>query len=87
MADRQIWDLQDAAYLSQLDRQKPVLATGDYNVAHKEIDLANPASNRQSQVLQMKNVKALNLLAHGFTDTFRHLHGDVLKRLYLVGTT
>lgn len=80
LADRQIWDLQYAAYLSQLDRQKPVLATGDYNVAHKEIDLANPASNRQSPGFTDEERQGFtNLLAHGFTDTFRHLHGDVLN--------
>jgi exodeoxyribonuclease-3 len=80
LADRQIWDLQYAAYLSQLDRQKPVLATGDYNVAHKEIDLANPASNRQSPGFTDEERQGFtNLLAHGFTDTFRHLNGDVLN--------
>ncbi|BCP57925.1 TPA: exodeoxyribonuclease III [Streptococcus suis] len=80
LADRQIWDLQYAAYLSQLDRQKPVLATGDYNVAHKEIDLANPASNHQSPGFTDEERQGFtNLLAHGFTDTFRHLHGDVLN--------
>ena len=80
LADRQIWDLQYAAYLSQLDRQKPVLATGDYNVAHKEIDLANPASNRQSPGFTDEERQGFtNLLAHGFTDTFRHLHGDILN--------
>ena len=46
--DRQVWDAKYAEYLATLDEQKPVLATGDYNVAHKEIDLANPASNRRS---------------------------------------
>ncbi|HFI0077284.1 TPA: exodeoxyribonuclease III [Streptococcus suis] len=80
LADRQIWDLQYAAYLSQLDRQKPVLATGDYNVAHKEIDLANPASNHHSPGFTDEERQGFtNLLAHGFTDTFRHLHGDVLN--------
>ncbi|MCK4027976.1 exodeoxyribonuclease III [Streptococcus suis] len=80
LADRQIWDVQYAEYLSQLDSQKPVLATGDYNVAHKEIDLANPASNRQSPGFTDKEREGFtNLLAKGFTDTFRHLHGDVLN--------
>ncbi|HFI2447168.1 TPA: exodeoxyribonuclease III [Streptococcus suis] len=80
LADRQIWDVQYAAYLSQLDSQKPVLATGDYNVAHKEIDLANPASNRQSPGFTDEEREGFtNLLAKGFTDTFRHLHGDVLN--------
>ncbi|HEM2650469.1 exodeoxyribonuclease III [Streptococcus suis] len=80
LADRQIWDVQYAEYLSQLDSQKPVLATGDYNVAHKEIDLANPASNRQSPGFTDEERQGFtNLLAKGFTDTFRHLHGDVLN--------
>ncbi|WP_238601591.1 exodeoxyribonuclease III, partial [Streptococcus suis] len=80
LADRQIWDVQYAKYLSQLDSQKPVLATGDYNVAHKEIDLANPASNRQSPGFTDEERQGFtNLLAKGFTDTFRHLHGDVLN--------
>ncbi|NRG69348.1 exodeoxyribonuclease III [Streptococcus suis] len=80
LADRQIWDVQYAEYLSQLDSQKPVLATGDYNVAHKEIDLANPASNRQSPGFTDEEREGFtNLLAKGFTDTFRHLHGDVLN--------
>ncbi|MGQ7555543.1 exodeoxyribonuclease III [Streptococcus suis] len=80
LADRQIWDVQYAEYLSQLDSQKPVLATGDYNVAHKEIDLANPASNRQSPGFTDEERQGFtNLLSKGFTDTFRHLHGDVLN--------
>ncbi|MDG4500138.1 exodeoxyribonuclease III [Streptococcus suis] len=80
LSDRQIWDVQYAEYLSQLDSHKPVLATGDYNVAHKEIDLANPASNRQSPGFTDEERQGFtNLLAKGFTDTFRHLHGDVLN--------
>ncbi|BDD38394.1 MULTISPECIES: exodeoxyribonuclease III [Streptococcus] len=78
LADRQIWDACYADYLSQLDNQKPVLATGDYNVAHKEIDLANPASNRQSPGFTDEERQGFtNLLAKGFTDTFRFLHGDI----------
>ncbi|WP_105112284.1 exodeoxyribonuclease III [Streptococcus suis] len=80
LADRQIWDVQYADYLAKLDSHKPVLATGDYNVAHKEIDLANPASNRQSPGFTDEERQGFtNLLAKGFTDTFRHLHGDVLN--------
>ena len=48
LADRQIWDEKYADYLASLDQKKPVLATGDYNVAHKEIDLAHPSANRRS---------------------------------------
>ncbi|HEO0721343.1 TPA: exodeoxyribonuclease III [Streptococcus agalactiae] len=78
LADRQIWDIKYAEYLATLDSQKPVLATGDYNVAHKEIDLANPSSNRRSAGFTAEERQGFtNLLAKGFTDTFRYLHGDV----------
>lgn len=78
LADRQIWDIKYAEYLATLDSQKPVLATGDYNVAHKEIDLANPSSNRRSAgFTDEERQDFTNLLAKGFTDTFRYLHGDV----------
>ncbi|MET3557195.1 exodeoxyribonuclease-3 [Streptococcus rupicaprae] len=78
LADRQIWDKKYADYLSELDYSKPVLATGDYNVAHHEIDLANPASNRQSPGFTDEERQGFtNLLARGFTDTFRHLHGNI----------
>ncbi|WP_438835512.1 exodeoxyribonuclease III [Streptococcus pluranimalium] len=76
--DRQIWDAKYANYLAELDKQKPVLATGDYNVAHKEIDLANPNSNRRSPGFTDEERQGFtNLLNHGFTDTFRHIHGDI----------
>lgn len=78
LADRQIWDIKYAEYLATLDSQKPVLATGDYNVAHKEIDIANPSSNRRSAGFTAEERQGFtNLLAKGFTDTFRYLHGDV----------
>ena len=78
LEDRQGWDEKYALYLAELDSQKPVLATGDYNVAHKEIDLATPASNRQSPGFTDEERQGFtNLLAKGFTDTFRYLHGDV----------
>ncbi|KXT79256.1 exodeoxyribonuclease III [Streptococcus sp. DD13] len=78
LEERQIWDVKYADYLAELDQQKPVLATGDYNVAHKEIDLANPASNRRSPgFTDEERAGFTNLLAKGFTDTFRHLHGDL----------
>lgn len=78
LEDRQGWDVKYAEYLAELDAKKPVLATGDYNVAHKEIDLANPSSNRQSPGFTDEERDGFtNLLAKGFTDTFRYLHGDV----------
>lgn len=76
--DRQTWDRKYAEYLAELDRKKIVLATGDYNVAHQEIDLANPSGNRNSAGFTDEEREGFtNLLAKGFTDTFRYLHGDV----------
>ncbi|MGT2907691.1 exodeoxyribonuclease III [Streptococcus dentiloxodontae] len=78
LEDRQIWDEKYAAYLAELNSQKPVLATGDYNVAHKEIDLAHPSANRRSPGFTDEERQGFtNLLDKGFTDTFRYLHGDV----------
>lgn len=78
LEDRQIWDRLYADYLASLDQEKPVIATGDYNVAHKEIDLAHPNNNHRSAGFTDEEREGFtNLLAKGFTDTFRHLHGDV----------
>lgn len=78
LEERQIWDLKYADYLAELDKDKHVIATGDYNVAHKEIDLANPNNNRNSAGFTEEERQGFtNLLERGFTDTFRHLHGDV----------
>ena len=78
LEDRQVWDEKYAEYLQSLDKEKPVLATGDYNVAHKEIDLAHPENNRRSAGFTDEEREGFtNLLNKGFTDTFRHIHGDV----------
>lgn len=75
LKDRQAWDIMYAQYLEGLDQEKPVLATGDYNVAHTEIDLAHPESNHQSPgFTDEERFGFTNLLSKGFTDTFRHLH-------------
>ena len=76
--DRQIWDIKFADYLESLDKLKPVIVTGDFNVAHREIDLAYPESNRRSAGFTDEERQGFsNLLARGFTDTFRYIHGDV----------
>lgn len=81
LADRQIWDIKYADYLAELDKKKPVVAAGDFNVAHQEIDLAHPESNHRSAGFTDEERQGFtNLLAKGFTDTFRHLHGDVPGR-------
>lgn len=78
LADRQVWDEKYAAYLAGLNGDKSVIATGDFNVAHREIDLAHPDNNRQTAGFTDEERQGFsNLLARGFTDTFRHLHGDV----------
>lgn len=78
LAERQVWDEKYADYLEGLDKEKPVLATGDYNVAHREIDLANPKNNTMSAGFTIEEREGFTkLLDRGFTDTFRHIHGDV----------
>lgn len=78
LALRQIWDEKYADYLATLDNIKPVIATGDYNVAHREIDLANPNANRHSPGFTDEERKGFSdLLKRGFTDTFRYIHGDI----------
>jgi len=78
LAERQVWDEKYTNYLHTLDKEKPVLATGDYNVAHKEIDLANPNNNHLSAGFTDEERRGFtNLLSKGFTDTFRHIHGDL----------
>lgn len=78
LADRQKWDELYADYLKQLDGSKPVIACGDFNVAHKEIDLANPDSNHMSAgFTDEERAGFTNLLSKGFVDTFRHIHGDI----------
>lgn len=78
LEERQIWDMKYTDYLTGLDKKKPVLATGDFNVAHKEIDLAHPNNNRRSPGFTDEERQGFtNLLEKGFTDTFRHINGDV----------
>lgn len=78
LEERQIWDIKYADYLASLDKEKPVIASGDFNVAHREIDLAHPKRNRRSSGFTDEEREGFsNLLARGFTDTFRYLHGDV----------
>lgn len=78
LEERQAWDIKYADYLEGLDKEKYLIATGDFNVAHKEIDLAHPKSNRRSPGFTDEEREGFtNLLKRGFTDTFRYVHGDV----------
>ncbi len=78
LEERQLWDIKYADYLASLDKEKYVIATGDFNVAHKEIDLAHPNSNRRSAGFTDEERQGFtNLLERGFTDTFRYMQGDI----------
>ncbi len=70
---RMKWEEDFRAYLLRLDEQKPVVVCGDLNVAHQEIDLKNPKSNRQNAgFTDEEREKFSTLLQAGFVDTFRH---------------
>ena len=72
---RQTWDNDFRAYLSKLQKIKPVIACGDFNVAHQPIDLARPKENyNKTSGYTQQEIDGMNaLLKEGFTDTFRHL--------------
>ena len=78
LSERQEWDKKFADWLSSLDKKKIVVACGDFNVAHKEIDLANPDSNHFSAgFTDEERADFTALLERGFVDTFRMVHGEV----------
>ena len=75
---RMQWEDDFAAYLKKLDAQKPVILCGDLNVAHQEIDLKNPKTNRRNAgFTDEERAKFTALLGAGFTDTFRHFYPDL----------
>lgn len=75
---REAWDEKYREYLVALDEQKPVIASGDYNVAHTEIDLAHPDRNHFSAgFTDEERTNFTTLLNNGFADTFRYVHGDI----------
>ena len=74
---RMVWDVAFRNYLTKLDREKPVIICGDLNVAHREIDLKNPASNRGNAGFSDEERESFSkLLDSGFTDTFRYMNPD-----------
>ena len=74
---RMNWEDDFRNYLLQLDQTKPVILCGDLNVAHQEIDLRNPKTNRKNPgFTDQEREKFTALLNSGFIDTFRHLHPD-----------
>ena len=74
---RMQWEDAFRGYLLSLDAKKPVILCGDLNVAHQEIDLKNPKTNRQNAgFTDEERGKMTELLESGFTDTFRHFYPD-----------
>ncbi len=74
---RMTWEDDFLSYLKKLDEKKPLILCGDLNVAHKEIDLKNPKTNRKNAgFTDEEREKMTQLLANGFTDTFRHFYPD-----------
>ena len=75
---RMRWEDDFRAYLLNLDEKKPVVVCGDMNVAHEEIDLKNPKTNRRNAgFTDEEREKMTQLLASGFTDSFRHFYPDL----------
>ncbi|MDO4604469.1 MAG: exodeoxyribonuclease III [Helcococcus sp.] len=75
---RQIWEDAFRDYLVTLNKTKPVILCGDLNVAHKEIDLKNPQSNRKNAgFTDEERAKFQELLDAGFIDTFRYFYPDI----------
>lgn len=74
---RMRWEDTFLSYLKSLEREKPVVLCGDLNVAHQEIDIKNPKSNRMNAgFTDQEREKMTRLLNAGFVDTFRALHPD-----------
>lgn len=74
---RMTWEDDFLEYLKRLDAKKPVIVCGDLNVAHKEIDLKNPKTNRKNAgFTDEERGKMTQLLSNGFTDTFRYFYPD-----------
>lgn len=74
---RMQWEDDFREYLKALDAKKPVVLCGDLNVAHNEIDLKNPKTNRKNAGFSdEERAKMTELLGSGFTDTFRYFYPD-----------
>ena len=75
---RMKWEDDFRAYLTGLDKKKPVIVCGDMNVAHEEIDLKNPKTNHNNAgFTDQEREKFTLLLEAGFTDTWRHFYPDL----------
>ncbi|MFV0482530.1 MAG: exodeoxyribonuclease III [Bacteroidales bacterium] len=79
---RNDWDLAFYEYLKSLEEKKPVVVCGDFNVAHKEVDLARPKANyNKSAGYMQEEIDGMDrFIQGGFVDTFRHLHPDATDK-------
>ena len=67
-------------YIKQLEKKKPVVITGDFNVAHQPIDLAHPKENEGQPGYSAQERRGMDdFIKHGMVDTFRELHPDTVK--------
>lgn len=74
---RQQWDPAYLEYMDRLQKEKPVIFCGDFNVAHEEIDLARPKPNKGKKGFTNEERAGIDaMIAHGFVDTMRHFHPD-----------
>lgn len=82
LAYRQLWDLAFFSYLKKLEEIKPVIVCGDFNVAHKAIDLARPKANyNKSAGFMQEEIDGMDrFAAGGLTDTFRYLYPETADR-------
>ncbi|MBD3203930.1 exodeoxyribonuclease III, partial [Candidatus Woesearchaeota archaeon] len=77
------WDHDFLAYIKKLEEKKPVIFCGDLNVAHKEIDIANPQKNKRNAGFTDEEREAFTkILDSGYIDTFRHFHPEKIKYSY-----
>ncbi len=75
-----VWDKKLLEYIAALEKHKPVLMCGDLNVAHKEIDLANPKQNEKNAGFTKEEREGFdNFMAHGLVDVFRHFYPDKVQ--------
>jgi exodeoxyribonuclease-3 len=77
---RRTWDVEFLAYLVKLQCRKPVIVCGDFNVAHREIDIARPKANynKSAGYTQAEIDGFSHFIDAGFVDTFRHYHPDTI---------
>ena len=79
LAYRQVWEDDFLAYIKKLEETKPVIFCGDLNVAHKEIDLANPKTNvNNAGFTKEERAKFDQVVSSGLVDAFRYLHPDTV---------